>query len=325
MIIFLYGEDDFRSSQKIFEVRDKYLSFDFSGSGISIFDFSEEKNLLPKIRSVFFTANLLVSKRLLIIKKFIEMGSSLEQKDLLQFIKKNYSQLISDKDAVVVFWEADQPKKNNVLYKFFCLKEEIKKQKFEKLIGLKLNQWILKTIKDIDKKAEISRSGLEQLAIYCQGNTRLIFLEAQKLISYANGKIITEKEVNLLVKAGLENNIFKTIDFLGAGNKKMALQLLHEHLIKGDDPFYLLSMIIYQFRNMLKVSDLNRRNVFSEYEISRETGLHPFVVKKTSAQIRNFSFLKLKKFYQKLVELDRKIKMGEINIILALDEFVAGT
>jgi len=325
MIIFFYGEDDFCSSQKIFEVRDKYLSFDSSGSGISIFDFSEEKNLLPKIKSVFYTANLLVSKRLLIIKKVIEAGSPLEQKDLLQSIKKNYSRLISDKDSVVVFWEANQPKKNNVLYKFFVLKEEIKKQKFEKLIGLRLSQWIIKTIKNIDNKAEISRSGLDQLAIYCQGNTRLIFSEVQKLVSYTDGKIITEKEVSFLVKAEVENNIFKTIDFLGAGNKKMALQLLHEHLIKGDDPFYLLSMIIYQFRNMLKVSDLNRRNVFSEYEISRETGLHPFVVKKTSAQIRNFSFLKLKKFYQKLGELDRKIKMGEINIILALDEFVAGT
>lgn len=324
MIIFFYGEDDFRSSQKLFEVRNKYLSFDSSGSGISVFDFSEEKNLLPKIKSVFQTDNLLVSKRLLIIKKLIEAGSLTEQKDLLQFIKNNYSRLISDKNLVIVFWESNQPKKNNRLYKFFISAKEIKKQSFEKLIGIKLNQWVTKTIKEIDEKAEISRLGLEQLIVCCQGNTRLIFSETQKLISYADGKIITEKEVELLVKAEIENNIFRTIDFLGAGNKKMALQLLHEHLIKGDDPFYLLSMIIYQFRNMLKVSDLNQRGVFSEYEISRETNLHPFVVKKTSAQIRNFPFLKLKKIYQQLAELDKTVKIGRINIILALDKFVAG-
>jgi DNA polymerase III subunit delta len=135
--------------------------------------------------------------------------------------------------------------------------------------------------------------------------------------------MITEKDVDQLVNASLDSNIFTTIDAIGANNKKEALFMLHNHIKKGDDPFYIFSMFLYQFRNLLKIADLRESGISSEYEISKITKMHPFVIRKSLGQIRNFTFEKLKNIYQKLGEMDTQIKTGKIDIKLALDKFVA--
>ena len=62
MIIFLFGDDALRSSQKISEIKNKFLSSDKSGSGLSVFDYSEEKEASKKIIDTLNTPNLLAPK-----------------------------------------------------------------------------------------------------------------------------------------------------------------------------------------------------------------------------------------------------------------------
>ncbi|MDQ1284235.1 MAG: polymerase subunit delta, partial [Patescibacteria group bacterium] len=299
----------------------KYLDSDKSGSGLSSFDCAEEKNAVQKIRDVFGTANLFSSKRLLIIRNLISDGSEEEQKNVLEFLKKDIKKFEDDKDAVAVFWEKETPKKNNALYKL--LEKTGKKQNFEKLSGARLNAWILKRIKELDEKASISKNALDKLVAFVGSDTQVLDAEIQKLANYAEKDMISEKDVEILVRASVDANIFATVDALGANNKKEALKLLHNHLEKGDDPFYIFSMFIYQFRNLLKVADFKDRGMSSEYEISRVSKIHPFVVKKSLAQLRNFSFEELKKVYDTLLEIDVKVKTGKLDMKLALDKFVA--
>ncbi|MFZ2975936.1 MAG: DNA polymerase III subunit delta [Candidatus Moraniibacteriota bacterium] len=322
MIIFLFGDDTLRSSQKISEIKNKFLSSDKSGSGLSVFDYADESEASGKIVKTINTPNLLAPKRLIIVKNLISKTLAEESKKILEFLRKK-KDLSEDKDIVVIFWESEMPKKNNALYKFLVDKNSgSKSQNFEKLAGIKLEAWILKTIKDINPTASISKSALFKLIAFCGEDNFLLSQEIQKLVSYAGENLISEKDVELLVKADLNSNIFATVDALGANNKKEALRLLHEHLKKGDDPFYLLSMFFYQFRNMLKVADLYEKGMRAEYDIARITKLHPFVVKKTLSQMRNFTFGKLKKIYQTLGEIDTAVKTGKVEIRLALDKFV---
>ena len=322
MIIFLFGDDVLRSSQKINEIKNKFLFSDKSGSGLSVFDYSEEKELSKKIIETLNTPNLLAPKRLIICKNIISASLAEEQKKILEFLKKKKN-LEKDLDAVIIFWENEMPKKNNAIYKFLVDKNSgSKNQNFEKLTGIKLEVWALKTIKEINSTALISKNALSKLIAFCGEDNFLLFQEIQKLVSYADNEMISEKDVELLVKANLNSNIFATIDALGVNNKKEALKLLHEHLEKGDDPFYLMSMFFYQFRNMIKVSDLYEKGNRSEFDIARITKLHPFVIKKTLFQMRNFTFEKLKNIYKKLGEIDTAVKTGKVEIKLALDKFV---
>ncbi len=320
MIIFLYGEDYFQSSRKLLELKKKFLSSDKSGSGLSVFDIEEEKNIISKIIATLRTANLLAPKRLIIIKNLFSSALSLEEKTILEFLKKNSNELLNDKDRIIIFWEVGMPRKNNALFKF--LKEKAKKQQFDNLVGFKLEQSILQILFKIDPKAKIEKEALKELLSVCQNNKYLIFSELQKLVNFSAGEIITLKEIRNLVKNNLKSSIFQAIDAIGANNKKEALNLIYEHLAKGEDPFYLLSMLVYQFRNMLKVSDLAINNQLTEYEIAKVAKLHPFVIKKTLSQIKNFSFSQLKKIYQELSQLDITIKTGEVDIKLALVKFI---
>jgi DNA polymerase-3 subunit delta len=322
MLIFLYGEDQFRSRQKLTQIKEKYLYSDKSGSGLSIFDCEEEKEVVEKTISVLGTPNLLAPKRLIICKNFIISVSDIEQKRMIEFFKKKAKEISDGKESVLVFWEGSAPKKSNTFFKI--LEKYAQKQNFEKLTGAKLNSWALKIMQGIDSRSKISQSALEKLCAYCQEEAEQLFSEIQKLINYCEGRIIQERDVELLVKSRVNSNIFATVDALGSNNKKEALRLLHEHIQKGDDPFYLMSMFFYQFRNLLKVADLRDSNaMLSEYEIARSAKMHPFVVKKSLAQIRNFSFQKLKSIYNILLDMDVKIKTGKVEIRLALDKFVA--
>jgi len=318
MILFLYGEDSFRSSQKLLEIKNKFLSTDSVGSGLSIFNYGN--NNKQKLSDVLSTPNLLAPKRLVIARDMILAGTETEISELIDYLKKNEKQIQEDKDLVIIFWEDGQPKKNGKLYK--VLEKIAKSQNFAKLTGLKLNQWIVQRIKEIDSSSGISKNALEKLILYVGSDTNSLDKEIQKLTNFSDGKIIQEESVEILVRSNVDTNIFNTIDALASNNKKQAIGLLHEHLKKGEDPFYVFSMFVYQFRNLLKVSDLQEQYRGNDYAIAKATGLHPFVVKKSLAQLRNFPITKLKEVYQRLSELDTQIKTGKIDIKVALDKFI---
>jgi len=336
MLYLLYGDDALTSEQKLQAIKEKFLIKDLAGSGLSVFP---ARNALhgnadggyESVINTIGTPNLLAPKRLIIIKEFICSGAESLQGEILDFLKKEKF-LKDDQDVVVIFWENKKVKKSSKLFKF--LEKNGKIQNFEKPSGIKLNQWVEKRFQKVDPKAQISSGALEKLIFYTSGDLFSLSQEIEKLVNYsggparnamqsvAGGKTINEEDVDLLVQADFDNNIFQTIDAIGNRNKKEALKFLHQHLKRGDDPFYIFSMLVYQFRNLLKIADLKDNYGMSEQEIAQSTKIHPFVVKKSLAQIKNFPFATLKKIYQKLSIFDVKIKTGQLDIKLALDKFI---
>ncbi len=319
MVIFLFGEDSFRSLQKVLEIKKRFLVTDPVGSGLSIFNW-DQKEAQATLLSTLAMPNLLAPKRLVIVRNLIECATDAEKDEIVSYLKKNEKTLQTDDDLVLLFWEKGQPKKNGKIYKL--LDKIAKTQNFEKLTGIKLNKWIMEKVQAENPTAGISLAALEKLILFVGQDTSTLNQELQKLLDFADGKMIQEQDVDLLVKSNADISIFNTIDALASNNKKEALRLLHEHLKKGEDAFYVFSMIVYQFRNLLKVADAKEAYRNDEYAIAKAIGLHPFVVKKGLAQIRNFSFETLKKIYQKLSTLDTKAKTGQIDIKLALDKFI---
>jgi DNA polymerase-3 subunit delta len=81
-------------------------------------------------------------------------------------------------------------------------------------------------------------------------------------------------------------------------------------------------MLVYQFRNLLRIASLQENGIFSEFEIAKQSKLHPYVVKKSMNQARNFGEKKLIAIHKKLGALDAKIKTGQADIKLSLDKFI---
>lgn len=317
MFIVLYGSEPFLAEQKLKEIVENYKKTQKSGLSLSIFksedfDFNDFKSALE-------TVSMFDEKKLMIFKNFF-IEEADKAKKILDFAKKADAQ--DSKDIIMVFFESGQPKATKEFKEL--LKKPNLSQEFSKIEGAKLNSWIQKEFDKLGAKIE-TRAVLA--LIQATGNDLYrLKNEIDKLAAYlpaqAGKKLITEKDVAEMVASDFRSDIFAVIDAIAKKNKKLSFKILNDHIEHGESEIYLLTMIIYQFRNLIKIKSLINK-LLSEAELAKKTGLHPFVIKKILSISRQFSFEELKNIYQKLFDIDLKIKTGEIDPRMALNMFVA--
>ena len=318
MIIFLHGEDEYRSREKLAEIKNKFLEKNKEGASLFVFDFSEKNWDIDEILTSISSGGLFSPKKLVIIKNIISVKKDLANENLEKYLKEEAKK--TDSDLILVFWESEKAKKSEKLHKL--LQKTAKCQEFELLQGAKLRNWVAGEAGKYEN-ISIKPDAADKLIVFVGNDLNLLSREMEKLVNYKNKGEINSEDVELLVKSKIDSDIFRTVDALARGDKKTALKLLHDHLEAGEDPFYLLSMYFYQFRNLVKVKPLAEKNI-SQPEIAARLKMHPFVVRKSIDQARNFSWDKLKFLYNNLCEIDFTSKTGKADIALALDKFVAG-
>ncbi len=318
MIIFLYGENEFLSSRKLAEIKQKFTEKN-NPAPAGLFDFAEKEFDLGNIALDATSGGLFSDKKLIMIKNLLAAKKIPGNESFENFLKrKNKGEY---KDVILVFWEGKKFGKDSKIYKF--LQKNAKKQDFPFLKGAQLTSWISQEVKErSENMTTIGKETAEKLAVFTEEDPFLLSSEIDKLIAYKGKGEIRGIDVDLLVKAKIDTDIFKTVDALARRDKKEALRLLHGHLNSGDDPFYILSMFFYQFRNLVKIKPLVDKN-WSVQEISGKLKMHPFVARKSLDQARNFSWESLKRLYQRLCDIDFETKTGKIDIGLALDHFIA--
>jgi len=307
MLIFLYGTDTYRSRKKLNELIERYKKIHKTGLNFKFFDL-KEKNF-QDFREVFRIKSMFKEKKLLILEN-ASVNKDFQEKFLA--VKKDFL----NSEDIILFYES----KNISRDKFFnFLKNNAKCQEFQPLNSQKLKDWAKNEFEKIG--ARINPKALEELIDFAGNDLWRLSNEIKKLAAFRKNGIIETKDIELLTRPNIETDIFKTIDAIAQKNKKQALKLISEHLGKGDSPLYLLSMINYQFRNLLVVKDLVEKH--KQYDvILKKSGFHPFVVKKSYFQCRKFSFQELKKIYQKIFQIDFQIKTGKIDPQIALDLFI---
>lgn len=316
MLIFLYGEDSYRSRQKLNEIKEKAKKSDPQGLNITVLD--GEKAEFNKIKEAVEAMPFLAHKRLVILENVLLFGKKDLKEKLAKFLKENKI----PQTTVLVFWERGALDEKEPLFKILK-KEAFQSENFEPLVGFKLNRWIEEEVKS--QGGKIGRKAVNLLASFVGSNLWQMSSEIKKLVLYKKNNsqpIIIAEDVERLVSAQLDTNIFNFIDALAAKNGKQALKLLHNQIESGENEIYLLTMITYQFRNIILVSDLVRQGR-NQYQISKETKIHPYVVKKTLGNIKNFSLERLKEIYQKLLQVDLNLKMTTQNPVLSLDMLVS--
>ncbi len=321
MIIFLYGEDTYRSSQKLKEIKDKFVKeVDSSGMNLSVLDGAKLK--FEEFNRQVKASPFLARKRMVVIKNLISENKSKEiQKetvDLLNQESKNEEQA-----NILVFWEETahpKTKSKNALWDRL-IKEKFA-QEFSPLSAGQLNNWI---IKEVEKnKAQIEKNAVTLLAAIVGNDLWQLHNEIEKLINFCPQFLITTKEVEKLVKAKFDDDIFKLVDSLGNRDKKQALKLISDQLNLGSNEMYLFSMLIRQFRILLLIKNLTQENSqVTKDKIAKELKIHPFVAQKALWQTKNFTFEQLKIIYNMLLDIDFKIKTGSAKPKLLFDLLVA--
>lgn len=133
-------------------------------------------------------------------------------------------------------------------------------------------------------------------------------LELEKLCNYAyEKKKITAADLDAISYVATKENIFQLTDAIANRQKGDAVLLLDRQLASGADPYYLFSMIVFQFRNMLA---------------PKCSGVHPYAASKAQAAAKRFEPAVLTGLYRSLHQLEIDAKTGQRDITDGLYQFV---
>ncbi|MEK7124582.1 MAG: DNA polymerase III subunit delta [Patescibacteria group bacterium] len=309
MIYFLYGLDSYGSKQKLSEIIDGYKKVRQSGLSLAYFDASQKS--FQEFSDIFKTYSMFEDKKLIILKN-VFLNKEF-QEDFLKELKKLES--LSD---IIVIYESEKPDQRLKIFK--DLLKNCQCQAFELLDSRNLKIWAQKEFEKHGQK--INADALDLLLNYTGNDLWRAYNEINKLANYKKGQAVKKEDVEMQVRPRIEADIFKTIDSLAGKNKKEAFKFLQKHLDAGDNPLYLLSMITYQFRNLLLVKELAQKG-FMYASIVKKSGLHPFVVKKSYFLCNQFTFEELKRIYLKIFQMDIDIKTGKIEAETAINLLVS--
>lgn len=311
MIYFFYGEDNYRSREKLKETIADIKKKSKSELAFNFFDGGKDK--FEKIKENLFSNSIFKENKVLILNNVFSNKDF--EKECLALLKEG--NIKED----IIFYEKGKVDKRGSFFKF--LVKKARTQEFNFLTEKNLELWIKREVKE--RNSSISDKAVSLLIKFVGNNLWRIVSEIEKLSLYKinSGSRIEEEDIKKMVKSELETDIFKTIDAISSQNNKKALELLHSHLEQGDSPIYLFSMIRFQIKNLLIVKDLSEKGMPYSLMVS-ESGLHPFVVKKSYNLSHRFSLDGLKKIYWEIFELEIKIKTGKIDPSVALDLLVTG-
>jgi DNA polymerase-3 subunit delta len=169
--------------------------------------------------------------------------------------------------------------------------------------------------------AEIELRAAHQLAERVGDDLTRADSELAKLATYANGRAITESDVDLLTPYTPEANIFNMVDALGQRRGGEALRLLRQLLDGGDEPLRVFGMIIRQYRLLLQMKEQLDRGQTAR-TAAKVMDVHPYVAQKLAPQTNFYSLDLLERIYHFLLETDLEIKTGQMDPELALEALV---
>lgn len=306
MIIFLSGDDTYRLHENRESVIKSYQAK--HGSGFNFFridgaSVSAGADVAEAVKSVSLFSEV---KLILVSNIFNNLQTAKELHEL--FTKYRIE---TDKNIVVLATHsgtAAQAKPKELLTFLSDSKNLVRN--FTNPEGTQLQTWLKKEA--AVRGMSFASGALARFTAVGGADSWARIHNLDKLANFSQGAI-TLADIDLLIKTEIEPNVFEFIDALGSGRKAQAFSLLSGELAYGRDPYYLLSMVMYQFRNMLMVKDFADRNI-SSAQIAQKAGIHPFVVKKMLSAVAHLSLVDIKHLYQQVLDLEQGTKQGKCDL-----------
>jgi len=309
MIIFIYGANDYSSAQYLKKLKDKFIK-EVDQSQLNIVILQGNKTTPEILYQEYFSSPFIAKKRLIILKDILA-ESKLDFHDTLKEISNKG-------ENILVVYEKNIKSKTSKVFKL--LKGTVHAQEFNLPNYQGLTNFITQEVSL--RKGSISLQTANYLSSILPNDLWLISNEIDKLLGFNNYTEITKEQIDEIVKPKIDEDIFRLIDAISTKNKKQAITLLEEQFTSGVKEMYLLSMLVRQFKIMLKIKDLQSNNYNNTDEIAKLINVHPFVAKKTYSQCNNFEINYLKAIYRYLLSLDKSFKNSFADPKLLIESFI---
>lgn len=319
MLIFVYGDDGARVTEKVRELRTRFLEkFDASGMNLAEFPAPGATELpFAEIVQAIQSAPFLSEKRMVIVRGLLE---ATKKPDHERWIGALHHVPASTITVIAEDLDAKAVEKHGI---FTVVKDVAETHSYAqtKLAGAALTKWITEraakqgaTIDGATANALVARVGDD---LYRLGN------EVDKLAAYAQGSVTTVT-LDLLTPRDASSNIFGLVDAIADRNVGTALRMLDDERNAGSADLYIMAMIARQVRLLLQVKHYGQEHgTADKAAVAAALALHPFVAGKTVAQAAKYSLPALVHLHTFLTGLDRDAKRGKVDPSVAIDRLVA--
>ncbi len=317
MIIFLFGKEKYLIQQRLKRLKEVFLERNEKAM-VKEIDLEEDFDWLALESSLNEGSGLFAEKKMVIWKNVLSLDIAKQGKlkNQLQDFEKNDNQA-----TILIIVELHSKESRSQLFTY--LKKREKAEHYEILKGEKLSQWIKQKVAELsEQKVTISDRAIEKLARINRHDLWQLSQALQQMVSFKLQGVLDLAEVDYFCQGEAEAKIFDLVDAVGNGNKGRALKLKKQLIDQGENEFYIFTMILFQIKNLIKVSLSVKQKNKTAREISQRLKMHPFVIQKTLGQLKNFSLKKLKKIYALATKLDLKTKTGEATMDQVLDYFI---
>lgn len=312
MLILVYGDDTFRAQEKVSELRGAFQKkFDPTGLNLATFG-SDAKpgEVMQAVQSLPFIS----LKRMVIIR------------DLVATTKKDgeeaWAGLAKTPDSsIVVLWETMEPKalEKKALFQAIRKGEDVRSYPFPALEGSELSAWTADRVK-ARGGSSIAADALRELTDRVGSNLWQMDNEIGKLVALCSGRAVALADVDGLVRASFDGEIFALVDAVSRKEGKKAVRLLREERWSGASDFQIFAMLARQVRLLLGARALLDENPrASSQQLASEMNINPFVAQKVIEQARKFSLADLRATHDLLFSYDAGMKSGFLDAELAVD------
>ncbi|HEY4602695.1 MAG TPA: DNA polymerase III subunit delta [Cerasibacillus sp.] len=178
-------------------------------------------------------------------------------------------------------------------------------------------KWVITMAEDLH--VTIEREAIYLLDPDLLINLQLLQSEISKLALYVGeGGVITKEIVEKLVSHTPTSSALRLVDAVMIADLYKAIAIYHDLLKQKEDQIALIGLLAYQFRMILRVKLLKQKG-YSQGQIQKSLGVHPYVVKIAHERERQFSIKRLKYIINQLAETDALLKQGKMDKNIAFE------
>lgn len=254
------------------------------------------------------TLPFLGNHRLLVIR---EVHKFEEWKSLLDYLK-------DPNPASTLLMTSSELKRSSAQFKKLSACSDVRELK--RLYGKGLLRWV---------EGRFSKAGktiapeLSEMLVQIAGEELgILATEIEKVIvSSGDSPAITRDDLNVSVPGGVEI-VFNFLDALGDNNGNRAMSSLKTLLMSDSPPEYLLHMMAWHYRQLLRAKELVSSGLSPSAAAVKMGKKYPSIKEKFARQVGRASEKDLVKALEVLADCDRELKRGQIPNGVLLDRLV---
>ncbi|MFA9424229.1 MAG: DNA polymerase III subunit delta [Sedimentibacter sp.] len=319
----LYGTEEYFIDEAVKLTKHKYVEENYESMNYT--EFEKIENSFVEFYEFVTTFPFMSQKKLCVVRDagFLTSSGSLgkkEEEQLLSFIDNDFDSCIT-----IFLIKGGKPD----LRKKIVKKLKDKAIEVNKLNETELTKYIVNMFKKYNltisiKEADYMANNCGYLEYESTVSLYHVNNEIDKIASYnKDAKNISMDDIDKLMIKSVESNIFKLVDFICEGNKKRAFDILEEMLLNNTSEQFIIHMIARQYRMIYHYVVL-QKNGYTFNEIMTTMKLKNFIATKLSKQAKNLNIKQIEIYMEKFLEIDKKIKTGELDSRIGLEIITNG-